>query len=100
MPATLPMLALSPTIIATIVLPVLLFLFFFALMVKQYKRCPSNRILVVYGRVGGEQTSRCIHGGGAFVVGCSAFTPEKAPEEASDVAQQATHGVAVDREVL
>jgi flotillin len=68
MPTAVPMLALSPTIIATIVLPVLLFLFFFALMVKQYKRCPSNRILVVYGRVGGEQTSRCIHGGGAFVV--------------------------------
>ncbi len=43
---------------------------FFALviLVKQYKRCPSNRILVVYGKVGGSKASKCLHGGGAFVV--------------------------------
>jgi flotillin len=32
-----------------------------------YRRCPSNRILVVYGRVGGNKTVRCYHGGGTFV---------------------------------
>ncbi|MFG0294240.1 MAG: flotillin family protein [Phycisphaerales bacterium JB050] len=48
---------------------VLLLLFFIIIiLVKQYKRCPSNRILVVYGRVGGKRASKCLHGGGTFVV--------------------------------
>ena len=38
---------------------------------KRYKRCPSDRILVVYGRVGsnaeGVHAARCIHGGAAFI---------------------------------
>jgi len=49
-------------------------LFFFILiysMFKRYKRCPSDRILVVYGKVGGTaegaRSSRCIHGGAAFI---------------------------------
>ncbi|MDX1563456.1 MAG: SPFH domain-containing protein [Gammaproteobacteria bacterium] len=47
---------------------VLLVAFFLAVLVSQYKRCPSNRILVVYGKVGGQRAARCIHGGGTFVV--------------------------------
>ncbi|MBT8100304.1 MAG: flotillin family protein [Gammaproteobacteria bacterium] len=47
---------------------VLLVAFFLAILVSQYKRCPSNRILVVYGKVGGQRAARCIHGGGTFVV--------------------------------
>jgi flotillin len=39
----------------------------FAFVVKRYKRCPSNRILVVYGKVGGERAAKAIHGGGTFV---------------------------------
>ncbi len=39
--------------------------------VSRYKRCPSDRILVVYGKVGsspdGTRTAKCIHGGAAFV---------------------------------
>ena len=35
-------------------------------LASRYKRCPSDQILVVYGRVGG-QSARCIHGGGALV---------------------------------
>jgi len=35
---------------------------------SRFKRCPSDRILVVYGRVGGEgQSARCLHGGGTMV---------------------------------
>ncbi|MCV9387157.1 flotillin family protein [Reichenbachiella ulvae] len=33
---------------------------------RRYKRCPSDRILVVYGKVGGG-SARCIHGGAAFI---------------------------------
>lgn len=49
-------------------------LFFFILvysMFRRYKRCPSDRILVVYGKVGkgseGTLTAKCIHGGAAFI---------------------------------
>ncbi len=34
----------------------------------RFKRCPSNKILVVYGKVGGGRSARCIHGGGAFIL--------------------------------
>ncbi len=34
---------------------------------SRYKRCPSDRILVVYGRTKKGQFARCIHGGGAFI---------------------------------
>ena len=46
----------------------LLFLFLAVFITRQYKRCPSNRILVIYGRVGSQQAARCIHGGGALVI--------------------------------
>jgi flotillin len=38
-----------------------------AFVAQRYKRCPSNRILVIYGKVGRGTSSRCIHGGAAFV---------------------------------
>ena len=44
-------------------------LFVFVILVtffRRYKRCPSDRILVVYGKVGGG-SAKCIHGGAAFV---------------------------------
>ena len=50
-------------------------LFIFVLLItffRRYKRCPSDRILVVYGKVGsnaqsGTRSAKCIHGGAAFV---------------------------------
>lgn len=41
-----------------------------AALFTRYKRCPSDKILVVYGKVGekGEsRSSKCIHGGAAFI---------------------------------
>lgn len=35
-------------------------------LLSRFKRCPSDKILVVYGKTGGT-SARCIHGGGAFV---------------------------------
>jgi flotillin len=52
-------------IIATIVL---LLLFVFTLLVRQYRRCPSNRVLVVYGKVRDQRAARCLHGGGTFII--------------------------------
>jgi len=37
------------------------------IMASRYKRCPSNRILVVYGKVGKGVSARCLHGGAAFI---------------------------------
>lgn len=39
---------------------------------RRYKKCPSDKILVVYGKVGnkkegGNRSSKCIHGGAAFI---------------------------------
>ena len=50
-------------------------LFIFILIIsffRRYKRCPSDRILVVYGKVGKSKTAetrsaKCIHGGAAFI---------------------------------
>ncbi len=39
----------------------------FVFFASRYKRCPSDRILVVYGKVGGQKSARCFHGGAAFV---------------------------------
>jgi flotillin len=46
----------------------ILFIFILLIaMVKRYKRCPSDRILVVYGKVSGGESAKCIHGGAAFI---------------------------------
>ncbi|HEX7377458.1 MAG TPA: SPFH domain-containing protein [Pirellulales bacterium] len=37
-------------------------------LASRYKRCPSNRVLVIFGRSGSGEASRCIHGGAAFIV--------------------------------
>lgn len=50
-----------------------LFLFIIIVaMLKRYKRCPSDRILVIYGKVGRgrdseSRSAKCIHGGAAFI---------------------------------
>ncbi len=43
-----------------------------AALFARFKRCPSDKVLVVYGKVGKNtegynQSSRCIHGGAAFI---------------------------------
>ena len=58
----------SPGPLMLVVSIVLIISFFFAILVFQYKRCPSNRVLVVYGKIAGQRAARCIHGGGTFVV--------------------------------
>ena len=35
--------------------------------VQRYKRCPSDKILVVYGKTRSSRSSLCIHGGACFV---------------------------------
>lgn len=56
------------SMVAFIAVPALLLLFVGIFIAKQYRRCASNEVLVIYGKVSGNQTAKCIHGGGAFVV--------------------------------
>ena len=36
-------------------------------ILKRYKRCPSDKILVIYGKTGRHGSSKCVHGGAAFI---------------------------------
>lgn len=36
-------------------------------LLNRYRRCPSDKILVIYGTTGDRGSARCVHGGGAFV---------------------------------
>ena len=56
--------------------PNIIFLGFFAAivvlavflsLVKCYRKCPSDKIMVIYGKTGGHEASKCIHGGAKFV---------------------------------
>ena len=53
------------------ILPIVAFLFLIVstlvFLASRYKRCPSDQILVLYGKVGEGQSARCIHGGGTMV---------------------------------
>lgn len=51
-------------VIAFVVFIAFLLLLFF---VSRYKRCPSDKILVVYGKTGGETSAKCYAGGATFV---------------------------------
>ena len=50
-----------------IIIAILFIFILFITLIKRYKRCPSDRILVVYGKVGGGESAKCIHGGAAFI---------------------------------
>ena len=54
------------------VLVVIVFAAFMAIL-SRYRKCPSDKILVVYGKVGTDEngqprSAKCIHGGAAFIV--------------------------------
>ena len=39
----------------------------FAAILRRYRRCPSDKILVIYGKTGRATSAKCIHGGAAFI---------------------------------
>lgn len=55
---------LSPLMI--IVVAVVVFFVTISALISRYKRCPSDKILVIYGKTGGA-SAKCVHGGGAFI---------------------------------
>ena len=62
-------LPLNEYVIAGIIIGVLFFFSILMLVIKRYKRCPSNKVMVVYGRYTGSPTgTRCMHGGARLVL--------------------------------
>ena len=60
----------NPIILVLIIVAVLFVTF--AAILKRYRRCPSDKILVIYGKTGKNRTgsissAKCIHGGAAFI---------------------------------
>jgi len=47
---------------------VILFVGIVLFVAARYKKCPSDRIMVIYGKTGGSKASKCIHGGAAFII--------------------------------
>ena len=59
----------------TVILLVLAAVFVFSmllLILSRYRKCPSDKVLVIYGKVsanpdGSPRAAKCIHGGAAFI---------------------------------
>lgn len=63
----------SAAIIALIVVAAALLLFVLLLFFIGYKKCPSDKVMVIYGKVGknadgSNKSCKCIHGGAAYIV--------------------------------
>ncbi|MBO7161214.1 MAG: flotillin family protein, partial [Clostridia bacterium] len=63
---------MNPIIIVLICAVVLILMSFVLWLFSRYKRCPSDKIMVIYGRIGKNKdgttrNSKCIHGGAQFV---------------------------------
>lgn len=62
-----------PASVIVLVVVVVLLLFTMLLVVlSRYRRCPSDKVLVIYGKVGtnsdgSARSAKCIHGGAAFI---------------------------------
>ncbi len=62
-----------PTSVIIAIMVIALFLFTMLLVVlARYRRCPSDKVLVIYGKVGTNKdgttrSAKCIHGGAAFI---------------------------------
>ncbi len=59
-------------VIGGIVAAVIILLLLISIFISRYKKCPSDKIMVIYGKVGKakdgtSRASKCIHGGASFV---------------------------------
>ena len=56
---------MEPFVFLIVLIVALVFLF--VAIINRYRRCPSDKILVIYGNRGTSKSAKCVHGGGAFV---------------------------------
>ena len=55
-------------VVIFVILFISAFIIIFILIARRYIRCPADKVLVVYGQVGGGRSSKCYHGGAALVM--------------------------------
>ena len=60
------------TIIVAIMIGVVILIALVIAILSRYRKCPSDKVLVIYGKVGSEKngqarSAKCIHGGAAFI---------------------------------
>jgi len=56
-----------PTEIFLVIVLIIAALSLLIFIIRCYRRCPSNKILVIYGKTG-RGAAKCVHGGAAFVL--------------------------------
>jgi len=64
---------MGPEILIAICVAVIILFVLLSGILSRYRKCPSDKVLVIYGKVGNDKngqtkTARCIHGGAAFIV--------------------------------
>ena len=64
---------MNPAVVTLISVVVLVLVSFGAWVCSRYKKCPSDKIMVVYGSIGKNKdgtnrSAKCIHGGAEFVI--------------------------------
>ena len=64
---------LSPSWVGVICVIAIVIFTGIILVVSRYKKCPSDKIMVIYGNVGTNKdgtsrSAKCIHGGASFIV--------------------------------
>lgn len=69
-----PILAASipPSVIVVAIVAVLILFSVILFILSRYRRCPSDKVMVIYGKVGTNKdgtarSAKCIHGGAAFI---------------------------------
>jgi flotillin len=60
------------TLLVALAVGAVVFVGIFIMLLRRYKRCPANKMLVISGKVGSDtggnrRSAKCIHGGAAFV---------------------------------
>lgn len=65
--------SIGPEVLIAVCVAVLILFVLLAGILSRYRKCPSDKVLVIYGKVGSDKngqtrTARCIHGGAAFIV--------------------------------
>ena len=64
---------MNPEVIFVVSVIALVFISFLVWVCSRYKKCPSDKVMVVYGSIGKnrdgtKRSAKCIHGGAEFVI--------------------------------
>jgi len=57
----------NPIAVLVVVLAIFALFITVVALLSRYKKCPSDRIMVIYGKTTGNKFAKCLHGGAAFV---------------------------------